>query len=107
MIYSLRNERIGRDCCWQDYLKYRVSFVVWHSFVTHFQALSRDRFIEFGTATMFVWIVILALGKIPNVPESVITALIFPLYLLGTASIWRLLQQGYRALRRRKARSAR
>jgi len=66
-----------------------------------------DRFIEFGVATMFVWIVMLALHRIPNIPEWVNTALLFPLYLLCVASIWCLLQQGYRALRRRKVRSTR
>jgi Ca2+/Na+ antiporter len=66
-----------------------------------------DRFIEFGIATMFVWIVMVALHRIPSTPEWVNTALLFPLYLLCVASIWSLLQQGYRAFRRRKARSAR
>jgi uncharacterized membrane protein len=62
-----------------------------------------DRFIEFGSATIFVWIVMVALYGISNIPEWTKIALFVLVCLLCLISIFYLLQQTYRAIFRRKS----
>ena len=60
-----------------------------------------DRFMESGSITLMVFVVVLASRRIPHIPDWVSISLIFLLGVSTLLSLLFMLQQGYRALRRR------
>jgi hypothetical protein len=66
-----------------------------------------NRVIECGSITLMLFLVMLALTRIPNLPIDYATWLGPALFLLCMLTMFFLFQQGYRALRKRlKERSA-
>jgi cation transport ATPase len=66
-----------------------------------------NRVIQCGSLTLMLFLVMLALMRIPNIPIDYVAWLGFALFLLCMLTMFFLLQQGYRALRERlKERSA-
>jgi hypothetical protein len=72
------------------------------SFWRIFKGNPGNRVIECGSITLIVFVVMLALFKIPNFPVWVLAWLGVLVFLLCLLTIIFLVQQGYRALRRRK-----
>jgi hypothetical protein len=69
-----------------------------------FKANRGDKFIECGSITVMVFVLTMAAMKILYFPSWVIEFLEFLVYALAFVSIFFGVQQGYRALSRRKAR---
>src|ERR1700736_1603047 len=66
-----------------------------------FKSNPGDRFVESGSVTLMIFGVVLASRRIPHIPDWVSN---FSVLLLGIStflSLFFMLQQGYRALRRR------
>ena len=61
-----------------------------------------NKIIECGSITLMVFVVMLALFKVPNFPVWVLAWLGLLVFLLSLLTMFFLVQQGYRALRRRK-----
>ena len=66
-----------------------------------FKSNRGDRFIESGSVTLMVFVVVLASRRIPHVPDWVSNSLVLLLGIATFLSIFFMLQQGYGALRRR------
>ena len=62
-----------------------------------------NKVIECGSIILIVFVVLLALFKVPNFPAWVLAWLGLLLFLLCLLTIFFLAQQGYRAMRRRKS----
>jgi hypothetical protein len=60
-----------------------------------------DRFMESGSVTLMIFVVVLASRRIPHVPDWVFNSLVLLLGISTFLSLFFMLQQGYRALRRR------
>lgn len=60
-----------------------------------------DRFMETGSITLLIFGVVLASRKFPHLPDWVFNALVLLLGIATFLSLFFMLQQGYRALRRR------
>jgi hypothetical protein len=73
-----------------------------YSFWSIFKSNPGNRVIECGSITLMLFAIILALFKIPNVPDWVLPYLFILLFLLCTLTMVFLAQEGYRAVRRRK-----
>jgi len=73
-----------------------------YSFWRIFKSNSGNRVIECGSITLMLFAIILALFKIPNLPDWVLPYMFILLFLLCMLTMVFLAQQGYRALRRRK-----
>jgi len=73
-------------------------FVFWRIF----KGNRGNKVIECGSITLIVFVVLLALAKVPNLPVWVSGWLAVLLFLLCLITMFFLAQQGYRALRRRK-----
>jgi hypothetical protein len=71
------------------------AYIFWHIFKSH----PENRVIRCGSITLIVFIVMLALTKVPNFPFWYLGPLLFSLCMLTMVF---LLQQGYRALHNRK-----
>jgi hypothetical protein len=61
-----------------------------------------DKFMEFACITTMLFVVTLRLLKIPNFPAWVLESLELLLALLAFVTVFFMLQQAYRALRRRR-----
>jgi hypothetical protein len=61
-----------------------------------------DKFIEYGSITVMVFVATMAATAIPNFPGWALQLLEVLVGVLTFVSLFFLLQQGYRALRRRK-----
>jgi hypothetical protein len=72
------------------------------SFWRIFNGNPGNKVIECGSITLMVFVVMLALFKVPNFPVWVLAWLGILLFLLCLLTMFFLVQQGYRALRRRK-----
>lgn len=72
------------------------------SFWRIFKGNPGNKVIECGSITLMVFVVMLALFKVPNFPVWVLACLGLLLFLLCLLTMFFLVQQGYRALRRRK-----
>jgi len=77
-------------------LSYGVSF--WRIFKSE----PGNRVIECGSITLVIFVVMMALFRIPNFPTGVLAAFVLLVFLLCFLTMLFLVQQGYRALRRRK-----
>ena len=66
-----------------------------------------DKFVENGSVTLFVFILVLASFRIPHVPGWVSGSLIFLLCITTFLSLFFMFQYGYRALRGRLTRPER
>jgi hypothetical protein len=75
-------------------------FYLWRIFKI-FKSNPGDRFIQCATLTVMVLVAAAAANRIHNFPDWVLTSLLVLLYLLTFLSIFFMLQEGYRALRRR------
>jgi len=73
-------------------------YTFWRTFKTN----SGNRVIECGSVTLMLLAIILALFKVPNLPDWVLPYLAILLFALCMLTMLFLAQQGYRALRRRK-----
>lgn len=60
-----------------------------------------DRFIESGSATLMILVVVLASRKIPHIPDWVSNSLFLLLGMATSVSLFFMFQQAYRFLRRR------
>jgi hypothetical protein len=69
-----------------------------------FKSNPGDKFIQFASVTVMLFMVTIAAIRIHYFPDWVITSLELLLCLLTFLSIFLMFQEGYRALRRRKAR---
>ena len=67
-----------------------------------FKSNPSDRFIQCASVTVMVLVAAGAANRIHNFPVWVMESLALLLYLLAFLSIFFMIQQGYRALRRRK-----
>jgi|SRR5450759_3376905 len=74
------------------------------SFWRIFKRNPGNKVIECGSITLMVFVVVLALFKVPNFPVWVLAWLWLLIFLLSLLTMFFLVQQGYRALRRRKIR---
>jgi hypothetical protein len=72
------------------------------SFWRIFKSNPGNKVIECGSITLIVFVVMLALFKVPNFPVWVLAWLGLLVFLLCLLTMFFLVQQGYRALRRRK-----
>jgi O-antigen/teichoic acid export membrane protein len=72
------------------------------SFWRIFKRNPGNRVIECGSITLMIFAVMIALFRIPNFPTWIVAWLGLLVFLLGLLTIFFLLQQGYRALRRSK-----
>jgi cation transport ATPase len=72
------------------------------SFWRIFKSNPGNKVIECGSITLIVFVVMLALFKVPNFPVWVLAWLGLLVFLLCLLTIFFLVQQGYHALRRRK-----
>jgi hypothetical protein len=72
------------------------------SFWRIFKRNPGNKVIECGSITLMVFVVMIALFKIPNFPVLVLAWLGLLVFLLCLLTMFFLAQQGYRALRRRK-----
>jgi hypothetical protein len=72
-----------------------------YSFWCVFKRNPGNRVIACGTITLMVFVVALALFKIPHFPIWIVASLFFLVFLLGLLTMGFLIQQGYRALRQR------
>jgi hypothetical protein len=72
------------------------------SFWRIFKGNPGNKVIECGSITLMVFVVMTALFKVPNFPVWVLAWLGLLLFLLCLLTMFFLVQQGYRALRRRK-----
>lgn len=61
----------------------------------------KDKFIVCGSITTILFIVTIAVLRIQNVPDWLVSSLLFFMYSFCVVSIFLLLQEGYRAVRRR------
>lgn len=75
------------------------------SFWRIFKSNPGNKVIACGSIALMVFIVMIALFKIPNFPVWVLASLGFLLFLLCLLTMFFLAQRGYRALRHRKASS--
>ena len=73
-----------------------------YSFWRIFKQNQGDKVIECGSITLMLFVVALALFRIPNSPVWILDSLLFLVFLLCVLTLSFLVQQGYRALRRRK-----
>jgi hypothetical protein len=79
------------------------AFMLWRLFRDN----RGNRVIQCGSVTLLLFLVMVALTRIPNIPIDYVAWLGPALFLLCMLTIFFLLQQGYRALRKRlKERSA-
>ena len=60
-----------------------------------------DRFMESGSVTLMIFVVVLASRRIPHFPDWVFNSLVLLLGIATFLSLFFMLQQGYSALRRR------
>ncbi len=72
-----------------------------YSFWRIFKRNPDNKVIECGSITLMVFVVMAALFKIPNFPVWILALLGLLVVLLGLLTMCFLVQQGYRALRRR------
>ena|SRR6266550_6877168 len=75
-----------------------------YSFWRIFKSNLGNRVIECGSIALMLFAIILALFKIPNLPDWVLPYLFILLFMLCMLTVVFLAQQIYRALRRRKTR---
>ena len=66
-----------------------------------FKSNHGDRFMESGSVTVMIFSVVLAARRIPHVPDWVFNSLLLLLGIATFLSLFFMLQQDYRALRRR------
>ena len=69
-----------------------------------FKSNPGDRFMESGSVTLMIFVVVLASRRIPSSPDWVFNSLALLLGISTFLSLFFMLQQGYRALRRRLTR---
>jgi len=83
----------------------RIGLVLFYSlsFWRIFKNNPGNRVIECGSITLIVFVVGFALFRIPGFPVWVLAWLWLLIFLLCILTMFFLVQQGYRALRRRKA----
>ncbi len=66
-----------------------------------FRSNPGNRFMESGSVTLMIFVVVLASRRIPHIPDWVFNSLAILLGISTFLSLFFMLQQGYRALRRR------
>jgi len=81
-------------------LFFLYGFILWRTFRDN----RSNRVIQCGSITLMLFIVMVALMQIPQVPVDYVAWLGPALFLLCMLTMFFLVQQGYRALRSRKAR---
>jgi hypothetical protein len=79
-----------------------VALAYGYSFWCVFKRNPGNRVIACGSITLMVFVVAMALFKIPHFPISIVASLFFLVFLLGLLTMGFLVQQGYHALRHRK-----
>jgi hypothetical protein len=72
-----------------------------YSFWCVFKRNPGNRVIACGSITLMVFVVAMALFRIPHFPIWIVASLFFLVFLLGVLTMGFLVQQGYRALRQR------
>lgn len=82
-----------------------LSMVLFHgfSFWRIFGSNPKNKVIERGSLTIMIFVVMLALSRVPNFPIDLIAWLGPLVFLLCMLTMVFLVMQGYRALRRRKS----
>ncbi len=73
-----------------------------YSFWRIFKRNPGNKVIECGVITLMVFVLAMALFKIPQFPIWIVASLFFLVFLLGILTMGFLAQQGYRALRHRR-----